>query len=327
MSVRIPPTPLTRQAHPKIRVGVSSCLVGNRVRYDGNHKRDRFVVDVLGQAFDLVPVCPEVAIGLGTPRPPIRLLSLAADTRVRGIDDDSLDVTDALAAYARRIARELKDISGYVFKCNSPSCGPRGVKVHTRNGRPRSIGVGIFAREFMAKHSLLPIVDEEHLERSALRDHFIEQVFCYYRWQELLRRGVTRERLRRFHAGHRLTFMVHADSRYRNLAHALGNTDSPLNRLTRSYVCSLMEIFRQRATRNRHARVLGHVMGYLNKHVAVDDRIELRDAIDEYRLRRIPLIVPITLLNRHSRCLPYPELANQVYLMPSPEELRLRYQR
>lgn len=309
---------------PPIRIGVSSCLLGNRVRYDGDHKHDTLITDVLGRFFDFVPVCPEVAIGMGVPRPPIQLVSAAGGLRAVGVDNKQVDVTAALATYGRRMTRELKGISGYIFKSKSPSCGIQSAKVHTRRGRPSNKGTGIFAHEFTQRLPLLPVEDEVGLNAIPIRENFIERIFCYRRWQDLIASDLTRRKLARFHAIHRLTLMAHGNGHGQPLERLVDASATSLAEQSRLYAHGFMAILRHPATRRHHTRVLKHVLGYLASKLHQGDDAELRDAINEYRRGRFPWIAPVTLLNHHLRHFPHPDLTDQVYLKPSAQELLLR---
>lgn len=174
----------------RVRIGVSSCLLGNRVRYDGNHKYDPLIVETLGELFDFVPICPEVAIGMGVPRPPIRLHGDPAQLRAVGVDDPELDVTMALRGYAKQIAPELQHISGYIFKSRSPSCGIGDVQVHDNSGEPNSLGAGIFAQALTSYWPSLPVTDERCLAQPKARADFVERVFSYRHWRDHNRYGV-----------------------------------------------------------------------------------------------------------------------------------------
>ncbi len=174
----------------RIRLGVSSCLLGNRVRYDGSHKCDPLIVETLGELFDFVPICPEVAIGMGVPRPPIRLQGQPAQLRAVGVDDPELDVTMALRDYTKQIAPELQNISGYIFKSRSPSCGIGDVQVYDNSGEPSSLGVGIFAQALTSYWPLLPVTDECCLAQPEARADFAERVFSYRHWQDHNQYGV-----------------------------------------------------------------------------------------------------------------------------------------
>lgn len=309
----------------KIRLGVSSCLLGQRVRYDGNHKRDVYINDALGRHFEFVPVCPEVAIGLGVPRPPIRLVGSVARPHAVGLDDPTLDVTEALAAYGRRQARALDDISGYIFKSKSPSCGLERVKVYARGTNPQS-GTGVYAAAFRASQPLLPLEEEGRLNDLALRDNFLERVFAYRRWQQLQAAGITAARLVEFHTAHKLSLMAHGPTRYVALGRLIARADRrSAKALGRRYIEGFMRALSHPATRRMHANVLMHAAGYLKRALDAADRAELREAIEAYRTSAAPRLVPITLLRHYFQRHPDAWIERQVYLAPEPAEMALRY--
>ena len=309
-----------------LKLGLSSCLLGQRVRYDGNHKRDDYVTGTLARYFELVPVCPEVAIGLGVPRPPIRLVGSAARPRAVGVDDPSLDVTEALAAYGQRQARILDDISGYIFKSKSPSCGLERVKVYARGATAPRSGTGIYAAAFRAAQPLLPLEEEGRLNDAALRDNFLERVLAYGRWQRLEADGVSAARLIEFHTAHKLALMAHGPARYAALGRIIAGADRRRAKAVAArYIEGFMQVMAHPATRRMHANVLLHAAGYLKRELDAGDRSELRDAIESYRTSAMPLLVPITLLRHHFRRHPNTWIGRQVYLYPDVAEMALRY--
>lgn len=313
------------QSIEKIRIGVSACLLGERVRYDGDHKRDAFIVETLGAAFEVVPVCPEVAIGMGVPRPPVRLVGDPQRPRALGVDDPSFDVTAPLIAFGRRMAVELDDIGAYVFKSRSPSCGPAGVKVYNGGKAPRARGVGLYAREIMTRQPLLPVVEEAQLDDLGVRDNFIERIFAYRRWIQLLASGFTPAKLVEFHSRHKLSLMAHGAAHYRALGQLVAQTQvlRP-SRLAEEYGKGFMAALKHAATRKRHANVLQHLMGYLKKDIDHDDKAELLELIDAYRTGITPLLAPLTLLRHHFRRFPHSYVSRQLYLYPDPVESSLR---
>ncbi len=307
-----------------IRLGISSCLLGEQVRFDGGHKRDTFINEALGRFFEFIPVCPEVAIGLGIPRQPIRLVGNPAAPRAVGVRDPDLDVSDALGNYGMRMGRKLGDISGYIFKKGSPSCGMERVKVYQK-GQPGKGGTGLYARAFMDQQPLLPAEEEGRLGDPVLRENFIERVFAYRRWQELQARGLSAARLVDFHTIHKLNLMAHGTDHYRALGRIVAQAGAKaLRQRGELYITGFMTALKHRATRKRHTNVLMHIMGYLKKSLDHDDKTELLDVIEAYRLCQVPLIVPITLLKHHFRHHPDAYMARQVYLNPYPPELILR---
>lgn len=310
-----------------IRLGISSCLLGERVRYDGDHKRDAYISETLARYVELVPVCPEVAIGLGVPRPPIQLIGDATAPRAVGVADPTRDVTAQLAAYGKCQARALTDISGYIFKSRSPSCGLAYVNVYGRPGvRPKS-GRGVYAAMFTAAQPLLPVVDEDELRDLAVRDNFIERVFAFHRWQVLAAAAaVTPARLVEFHTAHKLMLMAHGAAHYTALGRMVANAGRTGRRaLAAAYRARFMAALAQPPTHRRHANVLMYLLGYLKKRLDAADKAELLDLIEAYRLERLARIAPIALLRHHFRHHPDPWVARQVYLYPDAREFALRY--
>lgn len=309
----------------RISLGISSCLLGQKVRFDGNHKHDSFLTGTLGEYFEWVPVCPEVAIGLGIPRPPVRLVGSPTAPRAVGVKDAALDVTDKLAAYGKQQARKLGDLSGYVFKSRSPSCGMERVKIYQSGGAPAKNGQGIYAGAFLSDQPWLPAEEEGRLSDPRLRENFIERVFVYRRWQEYASRGLTASRLVEFHTRHRLALMAHDVETYRSLGRIVAQGGRRhLKETGREYLLHLMQAFRRLATPARHANVMMHLMGYLKKHLDADDKAELLGMIHAYRRGEAPFAAPLTLLKHHFRRHPDPYVAGQTYLNPDPRELMLR---
>jgi uncharacterized protein YbgA (DUF1722 family)/uncharacterized protein YbbK (DUF523 family) len=310
----------------KIRIGVSACLLGEAVRFDGGHKQDAYLNGTLSQYFEFVSVCPEVAIGLGTPREPIRLVGALANPRAVGVRSPQLDVTTKLEAYGRLMGRELRDLSGYILKRGSPSCGMERVKVYKSNGMPIGKSAsGIYARAFMAAQPLLPVEEEGRLGDPVLRENFIQRIFVYHRWQTLMESNLTPAKLVRFHARHKLITMAHSQQAAKKLGQLVARAGiEPMADIGPKYIEALMSTLKRRASRKQHANVLTHLMGFLKRTLDTGDKLELVETIDAYRLGRVPLIVPITLLKHHFRRHPEPYVQDQYYLEPHPRELMLR---
>jgi len=311
----------------KLRLGVSACLLGRKVRYDGQHKRDPFLVDVLGPFVEWVPVCPEHELGLGVPREPIRLVGDPAAPRLVG-ERSGRDHTDPMRRLAEARARELArlDLDGYVTKKDSPSCGMERVRVHGgRGGPPRRAGVGAFAAVLLARLPLLPVEEEGRLGDPALREGFVERIFAYARWKAAVARGMRRGDLVAFHAAHALTLMAHSPAAYRTLGAAVGAAGrEPVARTVEAYGRGFMAALRFPATRGRHASVLQHMLGVLRDVLPPADRAELADLVADYARGLVPLVVPLTLFRHHVRRHGVASLAGQTYLDPDPTELRLR---
>lgn len=309
----------------RIRIGISSCLLGQAVRYDGGHKHNSYITESLGQFFEFVPFCPEVAIGLGVPRPPIRLVADNEAVRARGVKDASLDVTDKLAAYAEKVAPKLAEVSGYILKKGSPSCGMERVKVYSAKSKVST--AGIYAGTLMARLPELPFEDEGRLMDPHLRENFVERVFVYHRWQQLNAQRLSAKALVEFHTRHKFIVLAHDEKRYRELGRLVAMAGrGGMADLGRQYIQLLMQALKKPATRTRHANVLQHLSGFLKQNLDAADKRELLELIDSYRRGRVPLVVPITLLRHYLRRHPQPYLSEQYYLAPHPDELMLRNQ-
>lgn len=309
----------------RIRIAVSSCLLGDKVRFDGGHKRDTYVTEALTAYFDFVPVCPEVAIGMGVPREPIRIIKTRQGLRVKGTRHPELDVTDPLRQFGEAMAGELRDIDGYILKKDSPSCGMERVRVHGTGGAPSRTGVGIYAQAFMARQPCLPVEEEGRLNDPVLRENFFERVFVHHRWRLAQAGGITPAVLVEFHSRHKFAVMAHSQAAYRRLGRLVAEAGSEaIEVLAARYGSELMDALKRRATRRGHANVLMHLLGFLRAKLDKEDRAELLDSIESYRRGLVPLIVPITLLKHHFRRHPNPYVNKQYYLNPHPPELMLR---
>ena len=312
-------------APEKIRVGISACLLGEEVRFDGGHKRDAYINGTLSEYFEFLPICPEAAVGLGIPREPIRLIQKGNGVRARGVRTPGLDPTDDLADFARRTLPQLKEISGYILKNSSPSCGMERVKVYGENGMPQRVGVGIFAKVLLEGLPLLPVEEEGRLGDPVLRENFIERVFVYHRWQYMMAGGLTAEKLVAFHTDHKYLILAHDQSTYRELGPMVAKAGAAdLEQLAADYVSKLMHALERPATPRQHVNVLQHLMGYLKGRIDRLDREEMVETIECYRQGLVPLIVPITLIRHHFRRHPDPYVMRQYYLSPHhPRELML----
>lgn len=315
----------------KIKIGISACLLGQKVRFDGGHKHDGYITGTLGLYFDFVPLCPEVGAGLGVPRPTLHLMRKDGSLRAVNTKDANIDHTEALARYIDTAVPQLQGIHGYILKKNSPSCGMERVKVYSLakpNTPPERDGVGIFAQALRATFPLLPIEEEGRLCDPVLRENFIGRIFVYYRWQQLLAAGLTPGALVDFHSDHKYVLMAHDQ----DIARELGQMVAQVGRaedfpaLAAAYFRLLMTALEKRVTRGQHANVLMHLMGYLKGCIDAADRQEMLETIHQYRHGYVPLVVPITLLKHHFRRHPQPYIERQHYLNPHPKELMLRNQ-
>jgi len=309
----------------KITIGVSACLLGREVRFDGGHKRSRFITDTLAGHFELLAFCPEVAIGMGTPRQPIRLTGDAQSPEAVGVKTPELNVTQPLRAYGEKIAGDIHGLCGFIFKKDSPSCGVARVKVYNAAGMPERVGTGLFASEIMNAHPLLPVEEEGRLNDADLRENFITRVYVYARWKELIDSGISKSGLIKFHTRHKYLVMSHSNERYRELGQMLSDlTRASLADIADCYITTLMQTLSVPAMRKRHTNVLQHLLGYLKNNLDSASRADLNETIDEYRRGDFPLVVPIRLLQHHFSRHPHPYIKEQVYLSPHPQALQLR---
>jgi uncharacterized protein YbgA (DUF1722 family)/uncharacterized protein YbbK (DUF523 family) len=310
------------------KLGISSCLLGKPVRFDGGHKRSAYVTGTLVEYFDFVSFCPEQAIGLPTPRKPIRLVADGKNSEIRAVEvrDYTIQHTKELDQYARTVSGQISDFSGYIVKKDSPSCGMERVKVYEKENAPADRrGVGIFTARLMRELPGLPIEEEGRLNDPRLRENFVTRVFTMFRWQEFLRDGLTKQGLLEFHTRHKFLLLAHHESTYRELGRLLadlGSTD--IESIATNYLPLLMTGLRHLASPQKHANVLMHVMGFVKDRMDADEKVELLDLIDAHRTGLVPVIVPITLLNHFLRRYPHEYIAKQYYLEPHPRELMLR---
>jgi len=309
-----------------IRVGISACLLGEEVRYDGGHKRDRFLTDTFGRFVEWVPVCPEVEAGFGTPRESMRLVE--RDGRLRLLTNKTaVDLTDRLTRWAHRRVDQLasEDLCGYILKKDSPSCGLERVKVYGAHGTGERRGRGLFAAALQEQYPHLPMEEEGRLSDPRLREHFIERVFAYRRLRDLFASRWTVGTLVQFHTAHKLTLMAHSIAAYQELGRLVAGAKRRSRALVeREYVEGFMTALATMATPRRHTNVLQHMAGYFKDTLDASARKELQSTIEDYRVGLVPIIVPITLIRHHVRQLGVSYLAGQAYLDPHPKELMLR---
>jgi uncharacterized protein YbgA (DUF1722 family)/uncharacterized protein YbbK (DUF523 family) len=309
----------------KLRIGISSCLLGDEVRFDGGHKRDSFLTGTLAPFVEWVRVCPEVEIGLGVPRETLRFVRAGDDTRMI-TTRSGIDHTAKMRTYAARRTKQLgaMGLRGYVLKKDSPSCGMERVKVY-ENGAAARTGVGTYAEVLKARFPTLPIEEEGRLCDPVLRENFIERVFAYDRLRALLDGRWTLGDLVAFHTAHKMALLAHSTSAYQALGRLVaGGKAVPRAQLAEQYEEGFMSTLARRATTKRHTNVLMHMAGHLKTVVDADSKQELAGSIDAYRRGLVPLVVPLTLLRHHVRVHRIGYLAGQTYLDPHPRELMLR---
>jgi uncharacterized protein YbgA (DUF1722 family)/uncharacterized protein YbbK (DUF523 family) len=310
----------------RIKLGISACLLGQEVRYDGGHKLDRFLKDTLGQYVDYVPVCPEVECGFGIPREALRLVGDPESPRLV-TSRTRQDYTERMKEWAGNRTKELEkeDLCGFIFKSRSPSSGMERVKVYNEKGMPRQTGVGMFARAFMEHFPLIPVEEEGRLHDPRLRENFIERIFVLKAWREMLKGRRSVGSLVAFHTRQKLLTLSHSEKHYRMMGKLVATgREIPIQELYSRYESLLMEALTLKATPRKNTNVLMHMMGYFKKQLSPDEKQEILEIIDEYRKGYIPLIVPVTLMNHYVRKYKESYLGNQTYLHPHPVELQLR---
>ena len=309
-----------------IRIGISSCLLGQHVRFDGGHKRDAFLVDTFGQFVEWVPVCPEVELGLGTPRESLRLVRKGDLVHmVNGKSGRDITVEMRRWAKARVDALAGDDLAGYVLKKDSPSCGMERVKVYGESGMADKSGRGLFAEALMARFPRLPVEEEGRLSDPRLRDNFVERVFAYVRLRALFAPRWTMGDLVRFHTAHKMALLAHSPQLYAGLGRLVAGAKTMARAEVESrYRDLFMDALAKMATTRRHTNVLQHMAGHFKELLDADAKQELLATIEDYRCGLVPLVVPLTLVRHHVRRHKVEYLAGQVYLDPHPKELMLR---
>jgi uncharacterized protein YbgA (DUF1722 family)/uncharacterized protein YbbK (DUF523 family) len=309
-----------------LRLGISRCLLGDEVRFDGGHKRDNFLADVFGRYVEWVPVCPEVEAGLGTPREAMRLVGDPRHPRLVTIRSGN-DHTRALATMTANRIEELKklDLSGFLFKKDSPSCGMERVRIYNEHGMPSRNGVGVFARVFIEQFPLIPVEEEGRLCDPLLRENFIERVFCYRRFQDLFQNGITRQSVVRFHTIHKYLLLSHSQQHYQVLGRLVGQGEHHRPKeLALKYGGLFMKALAVKSTVRKHVNVLQHMLGYFKDRLSAEERTELLGVIGDYHRGLTPLIVPLTLIKHYVQIFDVGYIRDQVYLNPHPKELMLR---
>lgn len=309
----------------EIKIGISACVIGNKVRFDGSNKPSSFCIKELSRHMEFEPYCPEVAIGLPIPRTTIRQIKKQDIIAVAQADGQG-DVSEALTNYGQKIANQSAHLSGYIFCAKSPSCGMERVKVYSEQGNLLSAdGIGAFAKQIMDNNPLLPCEENGRLNDMRIRENFIARVYAYKHWQKLQESGLTLHKLTTFHSHYKYTVMSHSLVAYKKLGQLLANTNIALEEKATEYIHGLMDALKTPATRKNHVNTLAHIQGYFSDQLIPDQRQELTEQIEQYRQGLVPLMAPLTLINHYLRLFPKPYLQNQSYLSPYPTDLRLRY--
>ena len=308
------------------KIGISSCLLGNKVRWNAGHKLNRYLADTLGQFVEYVPVCPEVEAGFGVPRESFRLVGDPESPRLITFKSKT-DHTDQMNNWAKKRVKELEKegLCGFIFKSDSPSSGMIRVKVYGSKGMPRKVGVGLFARAFMEHFPLIPVEEDGRLNNSLIRENFILQIFTMKRWRDSIAAKRSMGKLVDFHTRNKLLLLSHSQKHYRTMGKLVAEGKKlPIGKLYGQYQELLMEALRLKTTVKKNSNVLQHLMGYFKKQLTADEKQELLEVFGHYRNGLVPLIVPITLINHYVRKYDQPYLKQQTYLNPHPVELKLR---
>lgn len=313
-------------ADDPIRIGISTCLLGQKVRFDAGHKRDRYITDILGQFFQFVPVCPELEVGMGVPRESVRLEGSPENLRMVG-NKTGADWTERMNVYSgkRVAARDLQNLSGYILKKDSPSCGMERVKVYGESGMPHKSGRGLFAMHLLRRFPLLPVEEEGRLNDAAIRENFIERVFAYHNLGRLFAGRFSRGRVVRFHTVNKYLLLSHSPKHYREL----GALVAAVKRHTpddfrEAYSRLFMDTLSIKTTARKNVNVLQHILGFMKNDLPADDKKYILDVIEDYRQGLVPLVVPMTLINNFIRKYDITYIADQTYLNPHPKQLMLR---
>jgi uncharacterized protein YbgA (DUF1722 family)/uncharacterized protein YbbK (DUF523 family) len=310
----------------RIKIGISACLLGQPVRWNGGHKLDRFITDTLGEYLEFVPVCPEVEAGFPTPRETFRLVGDPDAPRLV-TSRTQVDHTERMLAWAERRVRELdaEDLCGFIFKSDSPNSGLLRVRVYNAKGMPEKKGVGLFARAFTRHFPLVPVEEEGRLNDPKLRETFIEQIFTLKRWRDAIAAPKRVGTLVDFHSRHKLLVLSHSPVHAQRMGKLVADARRrPIEGVFADYEQQLLEALRLKSSTAKHVNVLQHIMGYFKRQLTPDEKRELLEVLDAYRREHVPLIVPVTLLNHYVRKYDEPYLKQQLYLNPHPVALKLR---
>jgi uncharacterized protein YbgA (DUF1722 family)/uncharacterized protein YbbK (DUF523 family) len=308
-----------------IKIGVSACVAGERVRFDRTHRRSAYLTETLANHVEFVPICPEIACGMGIPREPLRQVDCAGEIRLIAYESGK-DLTGKMTKWAKRVLKGLdkEGICGFVLRVHSPSCAVNKSRIHSTDGTPPTMGPGFFTRLLQEHDPLMPVVSSEALQNAVLRENFIRRVFVLHRWRALVAKGPSIGNLVDFHTRHKMLIRAHDLRGYRELGRLLGeSTLHNAETIFDTYGTQLFKSLSLKATPSKSRDVLTHAAGYFKKDLDAEDKRELHAMITAYAKGRVPLLVPITLLNHYARKYRRPYLTQQYYLNPEPSELKL----
>jgi uncharacterized protein YbgA (DUF1722 family)/uncharacterized protein YbbK (DUF523 family) len=309
-----------------IQVGISTCLLGEKVRFDGGHKKDRYLTDVLSNYFEFVATCPEIEIGMGVPRDSVRLVNTSNSIRMIGPKTNT-DWTDKMVSYSEKLVKKFSasNLSGYILKSDSPTCGMERVRIYNPSGIPNKNGRGLFAEALIKSNPYLPVEEEGRLNDAKIRENFITRVFSYHRLQNLINDNFSRGSLVEFHTMYKYQLMAHSIKHYELLGRLVADAKKyPLKEVAEKYTGLFMEALSIKTTTKKNVNVLHHIFGYLKEYLTPTDKQSILNVIEDYHKELVPLIVPITLLKHYVEKRNIEYIKVQVYLNPHPKELMLR---
>ena len=299
----------------KINIGISSCLLGHKVRFDANHKEHRYITNEMSKRFDFIPTCPEMAIGLGVPRTPIHLVGDENKQRAVNVKNESIDVTEPLVEFGKKKAKELSRISGYIFKKGSPSCGLYNVKIYKTSQNVIYSGRGLYAQQITEANPLLPVEEEGRLNDMQLRANFLQRVEVYHDWQMLTASGLSKKALIKFHTQHKFLVLAHCESNYRKMGKLIGEIGNEnLYQAADHYIELLMTGLQKPTSRGKQTNVLQHLLGFFKRNLDSQDKTEISRLLEDYRDGQLPRVVLVTMLKHYLRKFPSTYVEQQSYL-------------
>lgn len=310
-----------------IKIGISACVLGEKVRFDSGHKSSKFVTKELSPYFEFVPVCPEVGSGMTVPRPTIRLISSQERIALIETKDPTRDHTEQMVSYSKRKVAELEQehLRGYIVCAKSPTCGMERVKVYKKHGAEND-GVGLYTKELMQRMPWLPVEEDGRLNDPILKENFITRVYTLDDFYNSMGEEPTRNKIIAFHSRYKLTLMAHHPASYKALGSLVAHiSDYDINEFYKIYREGLMTAMAHRASRKNNTNVLMHLQGYFKRNLESRAKQELRRVIDDYRVGLLPLLAPLTLIKHYLAAHPDTYLEQQAFFDPYPQELRLRY--
>lgn len=311
----------------KIKLGASACLLGSTVRFDGGHKNQKFLTEIMSDFVEWHSFCPEISAGMSVPRETFRL-NKGSENQPRFVGNRSgEDKTKEIIEVSQELLNTIEQLNlrGFIVKKDSPSCGLQRVKIYDGNGAPSRTGQGLFTQALQARFPNMPIEDEGRLNDPQIRENFFTRIFCYDRWIHTKNGKLSKAKLFLFHAEHKMLILAHSPSTAQELGRLLATADTiEMEDLLEKYEALFMSSLAVIASPGRHVNVMQHIAGFLKKILSSEDKLELGSLFQDYSAGRVPLMVPITLLAHHLRKTSTPWVKNQIYLSPYPSELGLR---